>query len=164
MCIRDSSYADALVGELLKALDSSPNSNETIVVFWSDHGWHFGEKEHLHKMTLWERATRIPFIVSMPSAMHLSPNCEAAIGLVDLFPTLISLCDLPSISRLDGNDISLLLSNPHIKWEVPALTTHGFGNHAVRTNRWRYIRYADGGEELYAVSYTHLTLPTILLE
>ena len=143
------SYADALVGELLKALDSSPNSNETIVVFWSDHGWHFGEKEHLHKMTLWERATRIPFIVSMPGAAQLSPNCEAAIGLVDLFPTLISLCNLPSISRLDGSDISPLLSNPHIKWEVPALTTHGFGNHAVRTNRWRYIRYADGGEELY---------------
>jgi iduronate 2-sulfatase len=71
------------------------------------------------------------------------------VGLVDLFPTLNELCGLPPVAGLDGQSLVALLREPERTWERPALTTHGQGNHAVRSERWRYIRYADGGEELY---------------
>ena len=73
--------------------------------------------------------------------------------MIDLFPTLNALCSLPRVSSLDGQNIEPLLRNPEQRWERPALTTHGQGNHAVRSRRWRYIRYADGGEELYDHSH-----------
>jgi arylsulfatase A-like enzyme len=69
--------------------------------------------------------------------------------LIDLFPTLNELCDLPSIEGLDGTSLVPLLQQPSLRWEHPALTTHGAGNHAVRSEQYRYIRYKDGGEELY---------------
>ncbi|MEC9096716.1 MAG: sulfatase-like hydrolase/transferase, partial [Planctomycetota bacterium] len=142
-------YADTLVGELLDALDSSDAADNTIIVFWSDHGWHFGEKEHLHKMTLWERATHIPFIVSVPNGDEAGTVCGAPVSLIDIFPTLTTLCHLPELKQLDGQNLSPLLAHTDREWPYPAITTHGYNNHSVRTARWRYIRYSDGGEELY---------------
>lgn len=142
-------FADALVGQLLDALDASPAAKNTIIVFWSDHGWHLGEKQHLHKFTLWERSTRIPMIIAAPGVTQSDSRTVRPVGTIDLFPTLNELCSLPSIASLDGTSLVPLLKNTSREWSRPALTTHGRGNHALRSDRWRYIRYENGDEELY---------------
>ena len=142
-------YADALIGRLIDALDAGPAAKNTLIVLWSDHGWHFGEKQHLHKFTLWERSTRVPFIIAAPGVTKSDTRTDRPVGLIDLFPTLNELCALPAIASLDGRSLVPLLKAPFLDWNQPALTTHGQGNHALRNRRWRYIRYADGGEELY---------------
>ena len=143
------SYADALVGKLMEALDNGPSAANTIVILWSDHGWHFGEKNHLHKFTLWERCTRIPMIISVPGLTEQESRCSQPANTVDLFPTLVELCGLPRLSSLDGISLVPQLKNAAEPRERPALTTHKFNNHTVRSEHWRYIRYSDGGEELY---------------
>ena len=135
--------------ELLDALDASPAAKNTIIVLWSDHGWHLGEKQHLHKFTLWERSTRVPYIIVAPNVTPANARCSRPVGLIDTFPTLIELCSLPTVEGLDGVSLVPLLKNPSLEWSRPALTTHGQGNHSLRTERWRYIRYANGDEELY---------------
>jgi arylsulfatase A-like enzyme len=142
-------FCDALVGRLLDALNAGPAAGNTIVVLWSDHGWHLGEKQHLHKFTLWERSTRVPFIIAAPGITGRGGQTARPVGLIDLFPTLNELCGLPPVARLDGISLVPLLKDPGWIWDRPALTTHGYENHALRTERWRYIRYTDGGEELY---------------
>lgn len=142
-------YADALVGRLLDALDAGPAAANTIVMLWSDHGWHLGEKNHLHKFTLWERSTRIPMIISAPGVSSSGTKCSQPASTVDLFPTLIELCGLSTLQGLEGISLVPQLRDPHAPRERPALTTHKFNNHSLRSERWRYIRYADGGEELY---------------
>ena len=142
------SFADALVGRLLDALDASPHAKNTIVVLWSDHGWHLGEKGTWHKMTLWERGTHVPFIIAAPG-LAAGVRCGRPVGLVNIYPTLIELCDLPRRPELDGVSLMPLLRDPAARWERPALMTYRRGNHAIRDARWRYIRYANGDEELY---------------
>jgi len=142
------SFADAQVGRLLDELDASPHAADTIVVFWSDHGWHLGEKHHWHKMTLWERATRVPFIIAAPG--HDTARCARPVNLVDLYPTLIDLCGLPaSPHALDGQSLTPLLRDPTVPRERPSVTEFLAGNAAVRDECYRYIRYHDGSEELY---------------
>ncbi|OUT58611.1 MAG: hypothetical protein CBB71_12900 [Rhodopirellula sp. TMED11] len=143
------SFADAMVGRLLDALDASGEADNTVVVLWSDHGWHLGEKQHLHKFTLWERSTRIPFIVSVPNAANAGVVCNRPVDLTCLMPTLSEVCGLPELAGLDGVSVSALLNDPAMVWTRPAITSHGPGNHAVRTDHWRYIHYANGDEELY---------------
>jgi len=142
-------FCDALVGRLLDALDAGPAAKNTIIVLWSDNGWHFGEKQHLHKFTLWERSTRLPFVVAAPGVTRERTRTPRPVGFIDLFPTLIELCGLPTPADLEGVSLVPLLKDPARAWDRPALTTHLQGNHALRSERWRYIRYADGGEELY---------------
>ncbi len=142
-------FGDALIGRLLDALDASPVAKNTIVVLWSDHGWHLGEKQHLHKFTLWERSTRIPMIIAAPGITQPASRTAKPVGTIDLFPTLNELCKLPAVESLDGTSLVQLLKDPSHEWTQPAITTHGQGNHALRSERWRYVRYADGGEELY---------------
>ncbi|MFN9914003.1 MAG: sulfatase-like hydrolase/transferase, partial [Pirellulaceae bacterium] len=142
-------FCDALIGRLLDALESGPAARNTIVILWSDHGWHLGEKQHLHKFTLWERSTRVPLVVAVPGLTAENSRTARPVGLIDLFPTLIELCQLASLVPLDGQSLVPLLREPNRAWERPALTTHGPGNHALRSENFRYIRYADGGEELY---------------
>ena len=143
------SFADALVGRLLDALDRSPYAKNTIVVLWSDHGWHLGEKHHWHKFTLWEEATRVPLIIAAPMVTKAGSRTAQPVSLIDLYPTLIELCDLSRNDRLDGVSLVPLLRDAAAKSKRPAVTSHGRGNHSVRSQRYRYIRYADGSEELY---------------
>jgi len=143
------SFGDSLVGRLLDALDAGPAASNTVIVFWSDHGWHLGEKRHLHKFTLWERSTRIPFIVVAPGVTRPGVRSGKPVGTVDIFPTLIELCGLSAVADLDGASLAPLLRDPTFDPKRPVLTTSGRGNHALRTERWRYIRYAGGDEELY---------------
>jgi arylsulfatase A-like enzyme len=143
------SFADANVGRVLDALEKSPHRDNTIVVLWSDHGYHLGEKGHWHKRTLWERATRVPLIIAAPGVTQAGGTCRRPVSLLDLYPTLVSLCGLTERTELEGNDLSSLLVNPDSKWSNAAVTTWQPGNHSVRTEDWRYIRYQTGEEELY---------------
>jgi arylsulfatase A-like enzyme len=140
-------FADAQLGRLLDALDNSAYADNTIVVFWSDHGWHLGEKRHVHKATLWEEATRVPFLMAGPGIAQ--GTCNRPVNLLDIYPTLNELCGLPEKAELDGESLAPLLRDPGAERERPSLTTLTPGQHAVRSERWRYIRYSDGTEELY---------------
>ncbi|MEQ1748279.1 MAG: sulfatase [Prosthecobacter sp.] len=143
------SYADAQLGRVLDALDASPHGEKAIIIATSDHGYHLGEKDHWTKFALWEKATRVPLIIAAPGVTKPGSTSQRPVSLIDLYPTLIELCDLPPRADLDGLSLVPLLRDPAAKRERPALITEQRGNHAVRTDRWRYIRYADGSEELY---------------
>ena len=142
-------FADAMIGRLLAALDASGYAKNTVIVFWGDHGWHLGEKQHWRKFALWEEATRVPLVVVAPQITKPGSRCGRTVSLLDLYPTLLDLCGVPCKVELEGRSLRPLLSNPQAKWDRPVVTTHGANNHAVRSERWRYIRYADGSEELY---------------
>lgn len=142
-------FADRQVGRLLDALDQSPHADNTIVVLWGDHGWHLGEKLHWRKFTLWEEATRTPLMMVAPGVTEADQQCDRTVSLVDIYPTLADLCGLPVPGQLDGASLKSLLEDPSAAWDHPALTTHGYKNHGLRNERWRYIRYANGDEELY---------------
>lgn len=142
-------FSDQCVGRLLDALAASPHLENTIIVLWSDHGFHLGEKMHWEKRSLWEESTRVPLIIALPENQSPRSNCRRPVGLVDIFPTLVELCGLPPLDQLQGRSLVPLLNDPKKDWDHPALTTHHPGNHAVRSERWRYIRYANGEEELY---------------
>ncbi|HET6768868.1 MAG TPA: sulfatase [Chitinophagaceae bacterium] len=142
-------FADAMFGRLLDALNRSPYKQNTIIIFFGDHGWHLGEKEHWRKFALWEEATRVPFIIVAPGVAKPNSVCERTVNLMDIYPTLISLCSLPEKEGLEAMNIMPLLKNPELSWDHPSITTFGYGNHAVRTERWRYIQYSDKTEELY---------------
>lgn len=141
-------YTDMNVGRLLDALDRSPHRDNTIICFWGDHGWHLGEKEHWRKFSLWEEATRAPLIWVAPGVSKPGV-CARTVDFMSIYPTLCDLAGIPPPAHLEGPSIRRLLEDPAAGWDRPALTTHGFQNHAVRTEGWRYIRYADAGEELY---------------
>ncbi len=142
-------FCDAMVGRLLDAYDKSPNRDNTIIVFWGDHGWHLGEKSHWRKFALWEETTRAPFIWVAPGVTKRGGVCERPVDFMSIFPTLCSLTGVAKPAHVEGLDITPLLKNPKAKWEIPALTTFHKENHSLRSETWRYIRYADGGEELY---------------
>ncbi|MDP6047016.1 MAG: sulfatase [Phycisphaerae bacterium] len=144
------SFADASVKRLLSALDASGHADNTIIVLWSDHGFHLGEKDHIEKFALWEKSNHIPFIIVDPhNPKSAGKTCTQPLDMTVLYPTLLDLCGLPKNESLDGRTAADLVKAPDTDWRQPALMTYGRGNHAVRTRRWRYIRYADGTEELY---------------
>lgn len=142
-------FADAQLGVLLDALERSPQAQNTIVVLWSDHGFHLGEKDHWAKWTLWRRGTHVPLLVRAPGLTTPGSRSPRPVNLVDLYPTLIELAGLPHPPGLDGTSIVPLLREPNRDWVQPSLTTLGRGNHSLSGDRWHYIRYADGSEELY---------------
>ena len=142
------SFMDSQVGRVLKALESSGRAGNTVVVLWSDHGWHLGEKLITGKNTLWERSTHVPLIFA-GAGVNRGVKCARTVELLDVFPTLLELCGLPARADLEGRSLLPLLKDSTAPWPWPAITTHNQGNHSVRTEEWRLIRYADGSEELY---------------
>ena len=143
------SFADHQVGRLLDGLKQSGHSDDTLVVLWSDHGWSLGEKSHWRKFALWEEPTRTVFVWRVPGMTPAGVRCDRPVDYLSVFPTLAALTGLERPGHLEGPDLSPLLRVPSAAWDHPAITTHGRGNHAVRSEAWRYIRYADGSEELY---------------
>ena len=143
------SFVDAHVGRLLDTLERSEHADNTIVVLWGDHGWHLGEKQHWRKHALWETTTRTTLIISGPGGIQRGEESPRPVSLIDLYPTLVELVGVPARSGLDGQSLVPLLKNPAMEWPRPVLMTYGYKNHAVRTERWRYIQYHDGSEELY---------------
>ena len=143
------SYLDGQIGRVLEAYEKSPHKQNTIIVFWGDHGWHLGEKEHWRKSTLWEEATRAPFIWVVPGLTKPGGVCKSPVDFMSVYPTLCDLAALPKPAWLEGDNIRPLLADPAAAWKGAGITTFDENNHAIRTDRWRYIRYADGSEELY---------------
>ena len=142
------SFVDAQVGRVLAALDEAGLSDNTIVVLWGDHGWHLGEKGITGKNTLWDRGTRVPLIFAGPGVSR-GGRCTQPAELLDIYPTLIDLCRLTSRTDLEGISLAPQLHDASTQRERPAITSHNQGNHGIRSERWRYIRYADDSEELY---------------
>lgn len=143
------SFADAMVGKVLRALETGPHANDTQVVLWSDHGWHLGEKSHWRKFTLWERSTRSVLMMKAPGVTKAGAKCDRPVSLQDLYPTLLALNGQYVPADLEGTSLVPWIEQPEAPKKNPVLTTFGFGNHAVRDQDWRYIRYQDGTEELY---------------
>ena len=143
------SYLDAQVGRVLDAVEKSPAKDNLIICFWGDHGWHLGEKEHWRKFALWEEATRAPFIWVVPGVTKPGGVCKSPVDFMSVYPTLCDLAGIAKPAWVEGDNIKPLLADPAAKWDHVAITTYGRNNHAIRTDRWRYIRYADGSEELY---------------
>ena len=152
-------FADAMVGRVIDALDNGPNRDNTIVVLWSDHGWHLGEKNHWQKYTAWRVCSRVPLIVRVPAGVPGLPegaragvSCSKPVSLVSLFPSLTELAGLPKKRGNNGPSFVPLLRNPKTEWPHLALTyLQQPGSYGISGERWRYIHYADGGEELYDI-------------
>ncbi len=142
------SFMDSQVGRVLNALDEAEFARNTIAILWSDNGWHLGEKGITGKTSLWERSTRVPLIFAGPG-INTGGRSEQPVELLDLYPTMIELAGLPARPGLEGHSLVKLLRNPQTTSRWPAITTHNQNNHAVRSEHWRYIRYANGSEELY---------------
>ncbi len=142
------SFVDHYIGEVLKALDNSPYADNTIVVLWGDHGYHIGEKNRFAKHSLWEETSRVPLIIRTPGGVEGQVTNTTA-SLLDLYPTLLDLADLPTNTENEGESLKPILNGSSETSDRVAITSYGFGNHAIRDERYRYIYYVDGGEELY---------------
>jgi arylsulfatase A-like enzyme len=142
------SFVDHLVGLVVAGLEKSAAADQTIVVLWSDHGFHLGEKLRWAKRTLWEETTRVPLIMTGPEIIK-GAECSRPVGLIDVYPSLLDLCRLPPRDVLEGKSLRPLLEDPEAEWQRPAICTFGPNNHSLRSERWRYTVYADGSEELY---------------
>lgn len=162
-------FVDEQVGKVLDAVDNSPFRANTIVLVTSDHGYNMGEKDYLFKNSLWEESGRIPLIVRTPGMKRTGAVVERPVSLIDIFPTLVELCGLQGDTRknakgapLDGTSLAPLLLDPDRQhWDGPsaALTVIKASqrpsekihehHYSVRTERWRYILYNNGSEELY---------------
>ncbi|HEY2573253.1 MAG TPA: sulfatase [Verrucomicrobiaceae bacterium] len=146
--LASTSLMDSQVGRVMEALKQSGTMDNTIVIVWSDHGWHLGEKLMTGKNTLWERSTRVPFIWAGPG-VSANAKCGRPAELLDIFPTLVEMLGLTKRNDLEGHSLVPQLKDAQAPREFPAITTHNQNNHGIRTEKWRYIRYADGSEELY---------------
>ena len=143
-------YADQQIGDLVSALDSSKHAENTIIILWSDHGYHLGEKESWEKFALWEDTTHVPLLIFDPRSPNPKAKHESPVSLLDLYPTLIELCQLDNPPQvLEGTSLVETLSSPSTLTGRAVITTQGKSNHSVRSLDFRYIRYADGSEELY---------------
>ncbi len=147
--LASTSFVDHQVGRVLKALRSSPYRDNTIVMLLADHGFHLGEKQRWAKRSLWEDGTRVPLIVVDPSHKGGQVTRKPA-ELIDVFPTLLDLANLKADPSQEGQSLVPLMKNPNdATWQYPALTSFGPGNHSIRSERFRYIHYNDGSEEMY---------------
>jgi len=143
-CVR---WVDEQIGRVLDALDASPYAANTIVILYTDHGYHLGEKQRWSKFSLWERTTRVPFIICLPGGTQ--EVTTEPVELLSIYPTLIDLCNLPPNKDLEGVSLLPLLDGSSVIWKNVAISTLGQNNHSICDKRWRYIHYADGSEELY---------------
>lgn len=147
------SYVDHQIGRLLDALDASPHKDNTIIVLWSDHGFHIGEKELWEKFALWDRTTRVPLFIHAPGLSKDGEKTRQPTTLTDLYPTLCELAGLPVPDQCDGLSLVAQLKDPAAAREKLALTSYVFKkeevSHGVADSRYRLIRYGSGMEELY---------------
>ena len=143
------SYADAMLGRVLDAIESGPNANNTIVILWSDHGYHHGEKFDWGKHTLWERTSHVPLLIAGPGVAK-GAKVGTTVSLIDMFPTITDLAGAKDDQPRDGVSLASVLKDPATARDrdilLPGMKP---GEYAIINRDWRYIRYADGDEELY---------------
>jgi hypothetical protein len=145
-------FVDTKIGMVLNALEESPYRDNTIVILWSDHGYHMGEKNTFQKHTLWDRSAVVPMIIKLPSSMESEMKrgrCDRVVGLTDLYPTLVDLCGLPANTRVVGRSLKPLLKNPGMSWDYPAITFGRDDGKSLQYGDYRFIKYGDGSMELY---------------
>jgi arylsulfatase A-like enzyme len=152
--LASTTFADTQMGRILAALEASPYRDNTLVVLWSDHGFHLGEKSHWAKGTLWEEGTHALLMFKVPGMTKPKRVCRRFVSFLDIYPTLVELCGLPRPSHLNGNSLVPLLRDPGRPWDKPVITGYlGMGDAdvllTVRTEEFRYIRYGEGSEEFY---------------
>jgi arylsulfatase A-like enzyme len=149
------SYVDHQLGRLLDALDRTPGmKNNTIIVLWSDHGFHIGEKSNWEKFALWDQTSRVPLFIHAPGVSKDGEKTRQPATLTDVYPTLCELAGLPIPGQCDGLSLVSQLKSPGAKRDRLALCSFQFGNernpsHGVSDERYRFIRYGNGFEELY---------------
>ncbi len=141
-------YADAMIGRVLDALDRSPYRDNTVIVLWSDNGYHLGEKGQWGKHTLWQRTTNVPMLWAGPG-LAKGATLEASAMLLDIYPTLVELCGLKPDRELEGRSLAAALRNPAAAKDRHVFTIAAPNEYSVVNTQWRYIHYADGAEELY---------------
>lgn len=148
------SFVDAQIGRLLDAVDSLGLADNTVIVFWSDHGYHLGEHGLWFKQSCFEESAKSPLIISVPGLKTAGQICRRTVELVDIYPTLAELTGLKPPAGLEGFSLKRLLKNPVASWKHPAYTQVQRGKipgHSVRTEKWRYTEWGLGetGSELY---------------
>jgi choline-sulfatase len=152
------SFTDAMLGRLLDGFEKSKYRNNTIVVVWSDHGMHMGEKENWEKFTLWERSLRTPLFIMAPGITKPGSLTNEPVGLIDLFPSLAELIGEKPPAYCDGESLVPMLKNTEFTHK-PVLSAYEvkdsvsgkpYDAYSIRTKRYRYIYYPPSGlEELY---------------
>jgi len=144
-------FADAQVGRLLDAIEAEGLRDDTIIVLWSDHGMHIGEKDNWEKFTVWERSTRVPLFIAAPGVSEPGSRSSRPVNLLDLYKTLIDLAGLPQPRdhKLEGESLLPFLRDPASDRPTEASVTSYLDFHGLRTDHFRYIWYPDGLEELY---------------
>ena len=144
-------FSDHCLGQLVDAVEKSPHRDNTVVILWSDHGWHLGDKQRFRKHALWDPATHNVLLVRDPAYPETTRGrrTDEVVSLQSLYPTIANRAGLPVPAHVHGHDLRPLLEDPGTAFNHGAVMTQGEGNHALRTNGWRYIRYRDGGQELY---------------
>ena len=142
-------FVDAMLGRVLDGLDRSGRADNTIVVVFGDHGFHVGEKSSYAKKTLWRESTRVALFIVAPGVTQPGTSTDAPVSLLDLYPTLTELAGLPMPAHVEGTSLMPLLKNPDAEWDRPVVTTNGYQNHSITGDRYHYIRWSDGSEELY---------------
>lgn len=141
-------YVDTQIGRLLDELKENPRKRETVIVLTSDHGWNLGEKTHWCKAAIWRNTTRVPFMVVLPGVTKAGTRNNQPISHVDIYPSLCDFAGVPKPDYLEGRSILPLLKDPSATRDF-AFLSYGPQNTAAQSERYRYIRYEDGSEELY---------------
>ncbi len=142
------SFVDHQIGKVISALEKSDYGDNTIIVLWSDHGYHMGEKNTFQKHSLWERSTHIPLIFAGPG-ITAGKSCNRVVSLLDIYPTLVDMCGLPENLQNEGISLVPLIEDPSLAWPYPVVTGYGKDCYAIQNERYRYLRYSDGSEEFY---------------
>ena len=145
------SFADAMLGRILDALEANGQLDTTAILLWTDHGYHLGDKDHWAKFTLWEEAAQAPFVLALPGASDDGQRVHQPVELVDLMPTVLDIMGIGMPAGLSGRSLRAFIEDPEFADDGVAVTTM-YGSAAMRSGEWRYIRYADGSTELYSLA------------
>ncbi|MGQ8335468.1 sulfatase [Sunxiuqinia sp. A32] len=144
------SFVDWNIGRLMDTLEKSEYAENTIVVIFSDNGFHVGIKNHWEKNTLWNSSAVVPLIIKLPKSPVSGGVVNSPVGLIDLYPTIVDYCKLDSpTQKLDGVSLRPFLEEPGVSWDRPALTNLGENLISVQSKQYRYVMYPDGTSELY---------------
>lgn len=144
-------FVDTQIGKVIDALRNSEYADNTIIALFSDHGYHMGEKNRTCKHSLWERSTHVPLIFSGPG-IKSGQAYNKAVGLIDIYPTLIDLCGIRKNVDNEGISLKRYIDNPNLNRNEPVYCTYGKGNTSVYLDNYHLISYEDGSCELYDMS------------